>query len=108
MFSDTCLIMLSPNIKALRVAQLDNKLRTVALSVLIQLCSRTGHLPDSYLLSHKFSLSGIPHISSGSSDVRKGSFRGGSIAVKTLRISEIDNRIEIRKVENQATVSCPG
>ena len=108
MFSRTCLTILSPNIKAFRAVQLDNELKTIVFSVLIQLCGRVAHLPNSYLLSDKFGLSGISHTSSGFSDVRKGSFKGRSVAVKTLRVSESGDKLEIRKVENQATGSCPG
>ena len=59
------------DIKALHVAQLEPQLRHLAFAVLTRLCGKIGYLPESYLLSDKFDLSGMPHTSGGFSDVRK-------------------------------------
>ncbi|KAF9781372.1 kinase-like domain-containing protein [Thelephora terrestris] len=82
----------------LRELQLDKGLKTIAFSVLKKLCGRTGHLPSSYLLPDKFDLSGEPYNSGGFSNVWKVSKSGGiTVAVKSLRISESDDKIRIRK-----------
>ena len=78
--------------------RLDTELRQLAFSVLRRLCSRTGHLPDSYLLSDKFDLSGMPRASGDFADVRMGVFKGQTVAVKSLRVSEVDDKGKIRKV----------
>ena len=94
--------------KALRVARLDTKLRGIAFSVLRRLCGRIGHLPDSYLLSDKFNLYGMPQVSGGFSNVRMGAFKGKDVAVKTLRVSKTDDRARVRKVGKQVTSSRSG
>ena len=94
--------------KAFRAARLDNELRTIAFSVLRKLCGRIGYLPDSYLLSDKFDLSGMPRASGGFSDVRMGAFRGKDVAVKSLRISEMDDKLRIRRVRNPPATLCSG
>lgn len=83
--------------RAFRAARLDSELRTIAFSVLRRLCGRIGHLPESYLLSDKFDLSGMPRASGGFSDVRMGVFKGKDVAVKSLRISEMDDKLKIRR-----------
>ena len=91
--------------KALRVAKLETELRQIAFGVLEKLCRKEGHLPKSYLLSDKFDLSGVPHASGGFADVRMGVFKGKDVSVKTLRVSEQDNKVKIRKVEKKAASS---
>ena len=91
--------------KALRAARLEPELRAVAFRVLRRLCGRMGHLPESYLLPHKFDLSGPSRASGGFADVRVGVLNGKSVAVKSLRVSEMDDKARIRKVRNQATSS---
>jgi len=94
--------------KALRVARLDTQLRGITFGVLRRLCGRIGHLPDSYLLSDKFNLSGMPQVSGGFSNVRMGVFKGKDVAVKTLRVSKMDDRARVRKVGKQITSSRSG
>jgi len=89
--------------KAFRAAELDTQLRTLALSVLRRLCSRIGHLPISYLLSDKYHVSESPRASGGFADVRMGVFKGKDVAVKSLRVSEMDDKVKIRKVGKQST-----
>ena len=67
-----------------------------------------GHLPDSYLLSAKLDLSGMSCASGGFADVRMGVFRGKNVAVKTVRVLEGDDKLKIRKVGKQVTLSHPG
>jgi len=64
-----------------------------------------GYLPESYLLSHKFDLSGLPRASGGFSDVRVRAFEGKSVAVRTLKVLELEDKARIRKVGDQATSS---
>jgi hypothetical protein len=94
--------------KAFRAARLDTGLRQLAFGVLRRLCGSVGHLPDSYLLSAKFDLSGAPQASGGFSDVRMGVFKGKDVAVKTLRVSKMDDKAKIRKVGKHVTLSHPG
>lgn len=84
--------------KALRVAKPETELRKFAFSVLRRLCGKMGHLPESYLLSDKFDLSVMPHASSGFADVRVGMFKGKEVAVKTLRVFDMDDKMRIHKV----------
>ena len=94
------------DMKAFRAARLDTQLRQLAFGVLRRLCGRIGHLPDSYLLSDEFDLSGKPRASGGFADVRMGVFKGKNVAVKTLRIVEpVDDKAKIRKVGKQVTHS---
>ena len=101
-------MILSLDMQAFRAAQLDAQLRQLAFSVLGGLCGRIGHLPDSYLLSAKFDLSGMPHASGGSADVRMRVFKGRDVAVKSLRVSVVGSEAKIRKVRRQAILSHPG
>ena len=89
------------DVKAFRAARLEPELHNLAFVVLRRLCGRIGHLPESYLLSDKFDLSERPHASGGFADVRLGIFKGKDVAVKSLRISEVDDKTRIRKVGYQ-------
>ena len=92
--------------KALQAAQLEPELRQIAFSILRRLCGRIGHLPKSYLLSDKFDLSGMPCASGGFADVWKGEFRGEvKVAIKCVRVSDIDDKARIRKVKKQSASS---
>jgi len=108
MSSGACSNDFIPDMKAFRVARLDTKLRQLAFGVLRRLCGRIGHLPDSYLLSAKFDLSGMPCASGGFSDIRMGVFKGKDVAVKSLRVSEVDDKEKIRKVGPYVTPPHPG
>lgn len=98
----------SLNMKAFRAARLDTELCQLSFGVLRRLCSKIGHLPDSYLLSDKFDLSGMPRASGGFPDVRVGVFKGKNVVVRSLRVSEVDNRAKIRKVGTRAVLFHPG
>ena len=102
-FLGACSLVFSLGVKAFRAARLEPELRELGFSVLRRLCGKTGYLPESYLLSHKFDLSGLPRASGGFADVRVGVFKGKNVAVKSLRVSETDNKERIRKVENPVT-----
>ena len=104
-FLNACLTISSLGVKALRAARLETELRHLAFSILRRLCGRIGHLPESYLLSDIFDLSGVPRASTGFADVRVGVFKEKSVAIKTLRFSPTDDKARIRKVGNQATSS---
>jgi len=86
------------DIKAFRAARLETVLRGIAFSVFKRLCGRIGHLPDSYLLSDKFDLSGLPRASGGFADIRVGAFKGKNVAIKSLKVSEMDDKTKICKV----------
>ena len=101
-------LILFLDMKAFRAAQLELELRNVAFGVLTRLCDRIGHLPNSYLLSDGIDLSGIPSASGRCADLRRGMFEGRSVAVKSIRVSEADDKVKVRKVGDQATTSRPG
>ena len=78
--------------------RLEPELHTLAFSVLRRLCGRVGCLPGSYLLPNEFDLSGLPRVSGGFADVRMREFEGKNVAVKSVRVSEVDDKARIRKV----------
>jgi len=94
--------------KALQAARLDTKLSNRAFTLLRKLCGMIGHLPSSYSLSDKFDLSGMPRASGRFAEVRMGVSKGKDVAVKSLRVSEVDDKSKIRKVGKQVTLSHPG
>ena len=100
-------MILSLGTQAFRAARLDAQLRQLAFSVLRGLCGRIGHLPDSYLLSAKFDLSGMPRASGDFADVWMRALKEKSVAVKSLRVSEVDDKAKIRKVRKRSTPSYP-
>ena len=79
-----------------------------AFNILRKLCGKIGHLPESYLLSDEFDLSGLPRASGGFADVRMGLLRGETVVVKSLRVAEMDDKVKIRKVRGQAAFFHPG
>jgi len=98
-------MILSLDMQAFRAAQLDTRLRQLTFSVLRGLCGRIGHLPDSYLLSAKFDLSGMPHASGGFADVRMRVFKRRDVAVKSLRVSVVGSEAKMREIGKQVTLS---
>jgi len=105
---DLYLSIVSCDVKALRAGQLERELRLLAFTILRRLCSRIGHLPDSYLLSNNLELSQFLCGSSDCSDLRMGVFKRRNVAVKTLRVPEMDDEARVRKVGNQAVSSYIG
>ena len=103
-----CSLISFPDMQAFRASRLETELRNIAFGVLRRLCGRIGHLPNSYLLSDKFDLTGNPCASGHCADIRMGVHKGRDVAVKSLRVSEVDDKVKIRKVGDQATVPCPG
>lgn len=91
--------------KAFGAGRLEAEPRQLALGVLRKLCGKVGNLPESYLLSDTLELSGPPRAYGGFADVRIGVFRGKSVAAKSLRVAERDDKARIRKVWTQATPS---
>ena len=85
-------------LKAVRSTRLEPELHALALSILRRLCGRVGCLPGSYLLPNEFDLSGLPRVSGGFADVRMRVFGGKNVAVKSVRVSELDDKLRIRKV----------
>ena len=92
--------------KAFQDAGLDPELRQLAFNVLRRLCSRVGHLPESYLLSDRFDVSDEIIAFSDFADVRMGAFKGKNVAIKTLRVSLTDDKAKIRRVRKRATIFC--
>ena len=86
------------NMKAFRAARLKPELQNITLAVLRILCGRIGCLPNSYLLPRRFDLSGTPRAFGGFADIRAGVFKGKDVAIKSLRVPEVDEKITIRKV----------
>ena len=85
-------------VKVFRAARLETEPRQLAFNILRKLCGKIGYLPESYLLSDEFDLSGLPCASGGFADIRKGVFKGKTVVVKSLRIAEMDDKARIRKV----------
>jgi len=104
----SCSLIPSLDIKALRAARLELELRRLAFSVLRKLCGRVGYLPKSHLLLNELDISGLIRVSGGFAEVRVGVANGKDVAVKTLRVSEVDDEARIRKVGNQAASSHAG
>ena len=50
----------------------------------------------------------MPRASGGFADIRMGVFKGEDVAVKSLRVSEVDDKAKIRKVRKQVILSHPG
>ena len=50
----------------------------------------------------------MPHASGGFTDVRQGEFKGEGVAVKSLRVAELNHKVSTRKVGHRFTVSHPG
>ena len=98
MFFGAYPLTLSLDTKAFQAARLEPELQNIAFAVLRRLCGKTGYLPDSYLLSEKFDLSEMPRAFGGFADIRAGMFKGKDVAIKTLRVSEVDDKTTIRKV----------
>ena len=94
-----------PAVKVFQAARLEAEPRQLAFNILRKLCGKIGHLPESYLLSDEFDLSGLPRASGGFADIRTGVFRGETVVVKSLRIAEVDDKARIRKVRDQAAFS---
>ena len=93
-----CSLIPSLDMKAFRTARLEPELRHLAFSVLRRLCKRIGHLPESYLLPKELDLSGLLRASGGFAEVRMGVVGGKDVAVKSLRVSDADDEVRIRKV----------
>ena len=55
-------------------------------------------MPESVIIQEKIEVSAKILASGGFSDVRRGECLGRLVAVKTLRVLEQDNMLEIRKV----------
>ena len=103
-----CSLISFPNTKAFRASRLEIELRNIAFGVLKRLCGKIGHLPNSYLLSDKLDLTGDPCASGHCADIRMGVLKGRDVAVKSLRVSEVDDKVKIQKVGDQATAPRPG
>lgn len=95
-----CSTISSVSTKVLRITQADATVQILAINVLRKLCGRTEYLPESYLLSDKFNLSGVPRASSGSSEIWMELLKGRCVAVKSLRVSEMGDKAKIREVGN--------
>ena len=106
-FLGACSLIFSLSVKALRAARLETGSRHHALRVLGRLCGKVGYLPESYLLPDEFHPSGSPCASGGFADVWMGAFKGKNVAIKTLRVSQM-NKAGIRKVGNKTTSSYLG
>ena len=91
--------------KAFRAVRLERELRFLAFNALTRLCGRIGRLPESYLLPNELDLSGLLRASGGFAEVRVGVSRGKYVAIKSLKVSEVDDEMRIRKVGDQTTSS---
>ena len=82
------------------------RIRIIAFDDLRMLCGRIGYLPKSHLLFNKFDLSGMP-CAPGPVNIQMGVFKGRDAALKSLGVSEVDDKIKTRRL-NQATTSHQG
>jgi hypothetical protein len=88
------LFTVSLDTKVLRAARLELELRKIAFSVLRRLCGRIGHLPKSYQLSENFDLSEMAHAYGGFADVRTGVFKWKDVAVNSLIIAMLYEKLK--------------
>ena len=74
--------------------------KQVFFNTLRRLAGKHARLPDSMVITDKidYSAKSQPHAVGGFADIRKGKYRGGTVAVKTLRVEGTDNFEKIRKV----------
>lgn len=80
-----------------------NHLKSTAFGVLRRLCGTFKRLPDSCLIGEELQIdNGMPHAARAYADLRRGSLKGESVAVKLLRFSTGDNRVKITKVPSVA------
>ena len=76
-----------------------NHLRSTAFGILRRLCGTFQQLPNSCLISEELKINdGIPFAIRAYADLRKGRWRGESVAVKLLRFAPGDDRAKITKV----------
>ena len=57
-----------------------------------------GRLPESMTITEEIAVSGEVLVSGGFADVRTGTYKGHLVAVKTMRVSQEDGFLWIRKV----------
>jgi serine/threonine protein kinase len=63
-----------------------------------RLAGSHGRLPDSMMITEKIEVEEKILASGGFADVRRGTYMGHLVAVKTLRVAEKDDFLKIRKV----------
>jgi hypothetical protein len=63
-----------------------------------RLAGHHGRLPDSMIVAERIEDEDRILASGGFADIRRGSYMGHFVAVKTLRVSKQDDFLEIRKV----------
>ena len=57
-----------------------------------------GRLPDSMMITDRVEISDTILASGGFADIRRGTYMGSLVAVKTMRVSPQDDFLKIRKV----------
>ena len=67
-------------------------------AVLRRLAGLHGRLPDSMMITENIEIEGENLVSGGFADVRTGRYMGHLVAVKTMRVAELDDVLKIRKV----------
>jgi hypothetical protein len=87
-------------IQALADHNLRSSEKQVFLGSLRKLAGAHGRLPDSMVITDKveFLNSGQCHTSGGFADIKQGRYKGCTVAVKNMRVSELDDFDKIRKV----------
>ena len=90
-------------------AIVDGKLRSAEKQAfflaLRRLAGAQGRLPESLMITENIDVGGGILASGGFADVRCGTYLGHRVAVKTLRVTEKDDMVKIRKVSISAIFS---
>ena len=79
--------------------------KQVFFIALRRLAGSVGRLPESMVITDRIDVDGIILASGGFADVRCGRYLGHRVAVKTLRVTEMDNVVKFRKVSIGAIAS---
>jgi len=89
---------------------LNNKLRIRCSVTLQKLCGAFCLLPNSHVISDGLEITSSSPVASGAfADVYQGTYRGRSVAIKTLRLPEVGEQelVHLRKVSPSFQVSHP-
>jgi hypothetical protein len=91
--------------QAIAVHNLKSVEKSAAFLTLRRLAGIHGRLPLSMIVREKIETEIAVLASGGFSDLRFGRYMGHFVAVKSLRVAETDDRLKIRKVIVNVTIS---
>jgi len=72
--------------------------RRAFLVTLRRLAESYGRLPDSLVIAENIEVEDNVFASGGFADIRRGRYKGGLVAVKTLRVGEGSDVLKIKRV----------